>query len=207
MKSHKNYEIEIKLRVPDPAASVPKLARLGARRLGRVYEYNVLYDTARRDLLRRGRMLRLRVETKAGRGQVPPRSSKRPMPGLLTYKGPAETDNRYKTREEVEIPIPDSSGIEPVIQALGLRPWFRYEKFRTTYRLPRLAGLHIYLDETPIGAFLELEGSPKAIDRAARLLGYSPKDYIIVSYWDLNREERRKRGNPAGDMLFTERKK
>lgn len=207
MKSHKNYEIEIKLRVPDPAALVRKLARLGARPLRRVYERNVLYDTERRDLFRLGRLLRLRVETKAGRGQARPRSSKRPVPGLLTYKGPAETGSRYKTREEVEIPVPDGAAIEPVLQALGLRPWFRYEKYRTTYRLPRLAGLHIYLDETPIGSFVELEGSPRAIDRAARLLGYAPKDYIIVSYWDLNREERRKRGKPAGDMLFTPRKK
>ena len=207
MKSHKNYEVEIKLRVPDPAALRRKLARLGARRLRRVYEYNVLYDTERRDLFRLGRLLRLRVEAKAVRGHTPPRHSKRHLPGLLTYKGPAATESRYKVREEVEVPVRDSRAIEPVIQALGLRPWFRYEKFRTTYRLPRLTGLHIEFDETSVGAFLELEGTRKAIDRAARLLGYRPKDYLIASYWDLYVRECHKRGKPTRDMLFTRQKK
>jgi len=207
MKSHKNYEIEIKLRVPDPAALKQKVARLGARRLRRVHEYNILYDTERRDLFRRGRLLRLRVEMKAGRRQAPPRHSNRHLPGLLTYKGPAATESRYKVRQEVEVPVRDSAAIEPVMQALGLRPWFRYEKFRTTYRLPRLRDLHIEFDETPVGAFLELEGAPSAIDQTARLLGYSPKDFITASYWDLYVQERRRRGKPARNMLFTRRKK
>ncbi len=207
MKSHKNYEVEIKLPVRDPGALARKLARLGAGRVQRVYEYNILYDTERRDLFRRGRLLRLRVETKAERGRARPRHSKRPLPGLLTYKGPAGAASRYKVREEVEVPLRDSAAIVPVMRGLGLRPWFRYEKFRTTYRLPRLSGLHIDFDETPVGAFLELEGRPKAIDRAARLLGYGPEDYLTASYWDLHVQACRKRGKPARDMLFAGRKK
>jgi adenylate cyclase class 2 len=207
MKSHKNYEIEIKLRVPDPVALRRKLARLGARRLRRVYEHNILYDSDGQDLFRRGRLLRLRIATKAERRLAPPRHSNRHLPGLLTYKGPAATESRYKVREEVEVPVRDSTAIEPVMQALGLRPWFRYEKFRTTYGLSRLRGLNIELDETPVGAFLELEGAPEAIDRAARLLGYSTKDYITASYWDLYIQECQGRGQPARDMLFTRRKK
>jgi hypothetical protein len=38
------------------------------------------------------------------------------------------------------------------------------------------------LDETPIGTFLELEGSRAAIDRAARGLGFGPADYIVETY-------------------------
>ena len=207
MKSHKNYEVEIKLRVSDPAALRRQLARLGARRLRRMYEYNILYDTDRRDLFRRGQLLRLRVETRARNGLTPPRHANRSVPGLLTYKGPAARDSRYKVREEAEVPVRDSATVEPVMRALGLRPWFRYEKFRTTYGLPRLKGLRIELDETPVGAFLELEGERKGIDRAARLLGYIPKDYITASYWDLYVRERRRRGQPVRDMLFTKQKK
>jgi hypothetical protein len=40
MKSHKNYEVEIKLPVSDSAAMARKLARLGARRIRRVYDPN-----------------------------------------------------------------------------------------------------------------------------------------------------------------------
>jgi len=53
--------------------------------------------------------------------------------------------------------------------------WFRYEKYRTTFRLPDsnawANGLLIELDETPIGTFVELEGPAAAIDRAAEELG------------------------------------
>ena len=49
----------------------------------------------------------------------------------------------------------------------GLEPWFRYEKYRSTYRLPGLPGVKVELDETPIGDFLEVEGAARGIDRAA----------------------------------------
>jgi adenylate cyclase class IV len=56
------------------------------------------------------------------------------------------------------------------LELLGFRPGFRYEKYRASFRLPNL---HVDLDETPAGNFLELEGSPKAIERVAHALGYS----------------------------------
>jgi hypothetical protein len=64
---------------------------------------------------------------------------------------------------------------------MGLRPWFRYEKYRSTYRLPGFSELLVELDETPIGDFLELEGECGAIDRCAVLLGFRPADYIVKS--------------------------
>jgi len=55
--------------------------------------------------------------------------------------------------------------------------WFRYEKYRTTFRLPDsnawANGLLIELDETPIGNLVELEGPAAAIDRAAEELGFT----------------------------------
>ncbi len=59
---------------------------------------------------------------------------------------------------------------------------FRYEKFRTTYALRSVPGLKIELDETPVGIYLELEGSFAAIDRGASLLGFGRKDYLKDSY-------------------------
>jgi adenylate cyclase class 2 len=98
---------------------------------------------------------------------------------------------------------------------MGLRPWFRYEKYRTTYRLPGVAGLMVELDETPIGEFLELEGDAQAIDRVAVMLGYGVADYITKSYGQLFVEQRRAAARAAGpsaesspaagstDMLFS----
>jgi adenylate cyclase class 2 len=87
-----------------------------------------------------------------------------------------------------------------------MRPWFRYEKFRTTYRLPRAQrwaeGLLIEVDETPIGTFVELEGPGSAIDRAAEALGFAKRDYIVANYFGLYFEECRRQGETPGDMLF-----
>jgi adenylate cyclase class 2 len=87
-----------------------------------------------------------------------------------------------------------------ILRSIGLRPGFRYEKYRTTFRLP---GLYVDLDETPVGVFLELEGTPKAIDRVARALGFSSRDYIRGTYWDLYAADCRDRGRLLRNMLFS----
>jgi adenylate cyclase class 2 len=82
---------------------------------------------------------------------------------------------------------------------VGFRPGFRYEKFRTSFRLP---GLHLDLDETPVGRFLEIEGAPAPIDRIASALGFSPRDYIRSTYAELYAAECRRCGQIPGNMLF-----
>jgi len=63
----------------------------------------------------------------------------------------------------------------------------------------------VLLDETPIGNFLELEGSPRWIDRTARRLGFSPKDYINRSYGYLYLAWCRERRIRPKDMVFKNR--
>ncbi len=67
----------------------------------------------------------------------------------------------YKVREEREVRASDERAIAEILGALGLAPRFRYEKYRSTYRLPGIAHVVVELDETPIGDFLELEGRPR----------------------------------------------
>ena len=216
-----NTEIEIKLRIADRPELLRQLARLGAELVAaRVHEMNTLYDTARGDLLRHGRMLRVRVERPASRskssGQTPRKAGGKTRQGrpreaaglstLLTFKGPigpprgtkraAEKVGKkkrapaYKIREEHEIRVSDWEEVSRIIEGLGLRPCFRYEKFRTTYRLPGIRNLKLEVDETPIGLFLELEGPGRAIDRAAARLGFGRAEYITKSYGALFMEER-----------------
>jgi adenylate cyclase class 2 len=192
MKLQRRQEIEIKLAVANLAAIRRRLAALHARKLGRVHEQNTLFDTPQGSLTRSGRLLRLRLQD---------------GPALLTYKGPSGPSGRYKVREEIEARCPDPAGLQAVLRALGYHPGFRYEKYRSSYRVPGLPGLVVDLDETPIGVFLELEGPPRAIDRAARLLGYGPADYLPVSYGALYRDWCRARGLRPGHMVFTRRKK
>ncbi len=224
MKSPRNQEVEVKLRVEDLAALRRRLARLKMRPSprGRVHERNTLFDTPEGGLAKHGQLLRIRLVEPSGK----PRAG---GGAVLTYKGPAVRatsdaqskppgaaegrvrGRRYKIREELEARLDDPKQLQQILEALGLRGWFRYEKYRTSYQLPAgqrwAAGLEVELDETPIGVFLELEGPPEAIDRAARVLGYGPANYITKSYLALYLDQCRKLGVPAGDMLFPTKKK
>jgi adenylate cyclase, class 2 len=190
-------ETEIKLRVTDLPSLVHKLKRLGAKQHGRVLEQNTLYDTPAADFRGRGRLLRLRIETPA-RSKFAPGGAQR---AILTSKAPvpAQGRSRYKEKLEREVAVQSPERWPMALRSIGLRPSFRYEKYRTTFRLP---GLHLDLDETPVGVFLELEGSPRAIDRVARALGFAPSSYLNATYWDLYAADCRRRGRHLANMLF-----
>jgi adenylate cyclase class 2 len=231
MADASGHEIEIKLRVSDIAAARRRLRALGARRGPRVHEVNVLFDTPEGSLLSRGMLLRLRVERRVSRAALarraggrrellnswifPPRRRQRV---IVTLKAPASAlamreagekvrgteQATYRVRREIEFAAADSNAVLDVLAALGFRPYFYYEKIRTTYRLPRSEDLVATLDETPVGVFLELEGRPQAIDRARKALGYQASDPILVSYGALYLEHCRARGVTPRDMVFGE---
>ncbi len=224
-------EIEVKLRIADKRRLLGQLARLKARLIRpRVHELNTLYDTPEGNLARQGQILRLRVERPSARanraGKAREKASgESETSALLTFKGPAKgpranTPGRYKIREERELRIRDPGEAPRILEALGVRPWFRYEKFRTVFELPGMRSLKLALDETPIGLFLELEGPPGEIDRAAELLGFARSGYITKSYGALFMEQcglsrrssgRASHGEPVPfsgvtDMLFGRKK-
>lgn len=190
-------EVEIKLRVADTAAAILDLRRLGAAVEGRVLERNTLYDTPDSYLRRTGRLLRVRIETPAGSSGVKAGKGL----AVVTFKAPAPESrlSRYKEKLESETAMSQPGAWDGALRSLGFRPGFQYEKYRSTFRLK---GLHACLDETPVGAFLELEGMPKSIDRVARQLGYDRCDYIRGTYWDLYAADCARRGRPPRHMLF-----
>jgi len=207
-------EREIKLRIEDLPALRRALRILDALvERPRVHELNVVFDTPAFDLAKHEHLLRIRAETSdMSRG----RKSRAGTRVLVTFKRPMPTagsngkSEQHKVREEIELEISDDKALASIFEGLGMNPWFRYEKFRTTYRLPgsqRWAkGLLIELDETPIGIFLELEGTASAIDRAAQALGFEPRDYVLANYMVLYREYCLKQGEEPRDMLFANRK-
>jgi len=211
-------EIEIKLRVPDVTALRSRLKHLRACEItSRTHESNTLYDTPRHDLRRRGQLIRIRTEQPASSFEMRRRTQN--AVALLTYKGPSSTSGamkparnskirtHFKIKDEAEVAVTGASELAGILRALGLRPTFRYEKFRTTYALSGARGLKIELDETPIGTYLELEGPVAAIDRGAHLLGYTRNDYMTDTYGSLHLAACRRRGQRPGDMLFPTTKK
>jgi adenylate cyclase, class 2 len=202
-------EIEVKLRITNLPDILKRLDGIGAESHGRVLERNSLFDTPDSDFRRAGRLIRVRIESPApAHGQAAGRRS-----AVLTAKAPASSPahrqtanqktSRYKERAESELTLHHPDSFVRKLHALGLRPSFRYEKFRTTFRL---RDLHLDLDETPVGVILELEGQPKAIDRAAKALGFSPADYLSATYWDLYAADCRRRGVTPKNMLLPARK-
>lgn len=231
-------ETEIKLKIRDLKSFQRILKRLGAKPVGsatgRVHEDNLIFDTPEGGLAKHGQLLRLRTETvavpppkkstktKRSRKGNPAATAKSPTPTrqILTFKRPtaqqaAAPTSRYpsfgshKVRDEIEAQVADAGNLVKIFEGLGMRGWFRYEKYRTTYQLPATKswarGLLIEVDETPIGTFVELEGPPAAIDRAATELGYSKRDYILTNYLALYAEDCRRKGQQPQNMLFPDK--
>jgi adenylate cyclase class 2 len=107
-----------------------------------------------------------------------------------------------KAREEFETEVGDATTLEAILAALGYREAFRSEKYREEYSL---SGVVVAVDETPIGAFVELEGAEAAIVAAAGLLGRAPADFVRQSYPALYRAWCHDRGVVPGDMMFAGR--
>jgi adenylate cyclase class 2 len=105
----------------------------------RVLEKNFRFDLPNGSLGSRGRVLRLRQDTRA----------------RLTYKGAGESQNGVMDRQEIEFVVEDFGKARQFLQALGYQESMYYEKYRTTYEFEDTL---IMLDELPYGDFVEIEG-------------------------------------------------
>ena len=222
VKNSMARETEVKLRITDVPAFHRALKRMGARPASpgtsKVHEENVIFDTPQGGLAKHGQLLRIRTETPEVRGKAKKVGPK--QRAILTFKQPVtrpaiprlggDSNGPYKVRDEIEVEVTESANLARIFEGLGMSGWFRYEKYRTTFRLPAskawAKGLLIELDETPIGTFVELEGPAEAIDQAARGLGYSKREYVLKNYLRLYMEDCRRRGEEPRHMLFPNRK-
>ena len=128
-------------------------------------------------------MLRVRIE---------------PETATLTFKGPSQP-SPMKLREEIESRIADGAAHLRMLEALGYSVWFRYEKYREEFTAPDVI---VAVDETPVGAFIEIEGGHDGITAMARALGHGPADYVLESYRGLYAQWCATRGIEPADMLF-----
>ncbi len=144
---------------------------------------NTLYDLPGQPLRKRGDLLRLR---KYGDEWV------------LTHKTKG-TVGRHKTRVETETKVADGKKMDAILRGLGLEATFRYEKFRAEWSDGHV---HVVVDETPIGSFGEIEGSPRWIDRTAKTLGIGREHYLTDTYAGLFFAWKRRTHSPATEMTF-----
>ena len=177
-------EREIKLAFASVGEARAAVLHAGARPFRpRRLQDDVLLDTADGHLRRRRCVLRVRTDGEEC---------------TITFKGPAEP-GLMKVRQELETAVGDPGVFRSLLERLGYRPWFRYQKYREELVL---GGVIVAIDETPVGTFVELEGGERGIHAAAAALGRMSADYIRDSYPTIFLRQRQARGMPAGDMLF-----
>ncbi|HTW45778.1 MAG TPA: class IV adenylate cyclase [Acidobacteriaceae bacterium] len=181
-------EIEAKFRVPDVGELAGRLRALGFHAVTlRTFERNTLYDTPDRKLRAIQSILRIR---KYGERWV------------LTHKclpPDHDPDARHKHRIETETEVADGEALGQVFIRLGYEPVFVYEKWRAEYAD---ATGHCVVDETPIGAFAELEGPEEWIDAISEKLGLEASALMTLSYGRLFEDWCRKTGSHLRDMTF-----
>jgi len=180
--------IEREVKLPFASADAARAAILatGASPLhGRRLQEDSLLDDENETLRRRRCVLRIRAE--AGKSR-------------MTYKGPVQPAT-VKTRQELETVVGDGTVLQQVFEELGLHVWFRYQKYREEFAHEDVV---LAVDETPVGVFVEIEGSEAGIAAAAQALGFGPADYLLDSYRALYLKRRESLGLKGPDMLFDE---
>ncbi len=166
-------EIEVKFHVADTRRLREQLAAIGAVCGTRARETNIRFEDSQNGLYRQNALLRLR------KAEII----------TLTYKSkPADTDGSggesagppdFKILNEVEVVVDDFDGMHRILEALGFHAEQIYEKIRETWTLEQT---RICLDEMPFGVFMEIEGPPEAIRKAAGLLGLIWSERILCNY-------------------------
>ena len=190
MSTAHGIETEVKIRLADSSAACHRLDDAHFTiSVPRRFEANTLYDTPDAKLKRGQMLLRLR--------QVGDES-------IVTWKGPS-VPGPHKVRPEVETSVGSLEQLDKILRALGYEPSFRYEKYRTEFKQlqsPNNDEGVVTFDETPIGDFFELEGTPEWIDKTAVVLGFERGAYVLSSYGRLYLDHCAAHGLRPGNMVF-----
>jgi adenylate cyclase class 2 len=184
MSTTTTVEREVKLRFDSVEQAREAIEAAGASPLRcRRLQEDALLDDEDESLRRRGCALRIRSECGKSR---------------ITFKGPIQP-SMMKLREEFETIVGDGALLLRIFEELGYHVWFRYEKYREEYSHEDVI---VAIDETPIGVFVEVEGSEQGIAAMAEAVGRGADDYVLDSYRGLFLKLREAHGLTGNDMVF-----
>jgi len=169
-------EIEKKYRLTPEQLQLlaEKLPQVGATRVGREFEENMLYRHPGID--QQTSVLRVR---RIGERTV------------LTFKQQLPTSTSAKYRREEETEVENCAALTAVLQVLGCVPAVVYEKRRETWRL---RDAEIVIDELPFGWFMEIEGSEGGIEEIERLLSIEGLTVETATYPQMTVRHGKKQG-------------
>lgn len=188
MVTRDGIETEVKFRIGNAEEIEDRLRKLHAKLVRTGLERNIRYDTTDRKLARSKELLRLR--SYAGEADI-------------THKRRAQAAVRgFKTREETIVAIDSFESGRLLLERLGYEKSWIYEKKRQIWEL---GTVEVLIDELPlIGNFLEIEGEPEEIRKAAERLGLDMRKALTTSYADEYEEFIKKNRLPREDLVFAE---
>jgi adenylate cyclase class 2 len=164
MQMGNSLEIEVKFYLTDPPAAKHRLMDLGELIHPEVFETNIRYEDSRQNLIREGKLLRLRRDNTC----------------RLTFKSRTpEQDDEFKIYRELEVTVDNYETMNAILVELGYKPAQIYEKRRETFAYAKTT---ICIDTMPYGVFLEIEGTKSGIKETVRCLGLDWQHRIIHNY-------------------------
>lgn len=183
-----NRELEVKIPARHIAEAEASAIAAGGKLIQPMtLERNLRFDDSTNSLAHTHRVLRLRDNG----GQY-----------ILTYKSENARKGGISDREEIETSVGSLDQVRLILERLGYRVYFIYEKYRAVYHVN---GTDVMLDHTPIGDFIEIEGvGEEEIQRTAELLRLDWGTRTSRSYSALFREWKERTGSAALNMTFGE---
>ncbi len=166
-------EIEAKIGLqPGELDAVRERLRVAGAEFGSVdEEKNVLFDAP--DHRIRASAQTLRIRHFAGRHDA-----------MLTFKGPADQNGAFKSRDEWEVAVSDGVITQHIFESIGFKPTTTYHKRREHWRLHDAI---VSLDSLKSGDYVEIEADEETIGRVRCVLGLEGRPHITAGYAKLER--------------------
>ena len=176
-------ELELKAVVPDPAQLLRRLREAGAEPRFRGRMTDVRWDRGG-ELTLRDEVLRVRTFHRTD-GTVE---------SLLAWKGPTRrSDDGYKLREEVELPVGGDPG--RLLRALGYQSVHVIEREIEIWGLGKATAR---LERYPrMDVLVEVEGEPSAIERVVAVSGIPRSEFTAEPLTEFVRRFEERTGMPA----------
>lgn len=179
-----NYiEKEIKVEIKNPKELISLLAQKNVKKVSEGFQRTTRMDTPNLDLEKRGTFLRVRTGGK----------------DIVTLKKKIKSTGEVFERQEIETEVKDPELLADIFANLGFTKRFIMEKYRIDYEYK---DTKISLDELPFGVFIEIEGEPENIKNVADELNLDLSNKIIVTYWDLFEDYKKKMNQKGENIVF-----
>jgi predicted adenylyl cyclase CyaB len=157
-------EVELKAVCDDLAARRQQLEKAGAKLTYNGSLLDKRYDIESRELAGRDEVLRVRRYEDAGSTKT-----------FLDWKGPTETQDVYKIREEISTAVDDFVALAHILDKLGFVVTTEVDRDIVQYEL---GGATIRFESYPrMDVLVEVEGEPEAIENAIEALGMSRGEF------------------------------